>query len=489
MHMKIPNGFNIIPVQNKVPMIAWKEFTERLQTSEERQKFLNSGEQLGIVTGKVSKIFVLDDDGGLDHGKYPIPKTWEARTPRGGAHYYFRWTSELENKITTKTEILPKVDVRGEGGYVVHYGFRQPTGIVPLSCPPTWLIDLLPNKDRNDETVSQHKPDNWIIEALENIQPGNGANGRTPTFVRVIGRLKAKGLNESEISGLLSPYAEKYDYRKLDNLIGDQFKRYPVPVRKEDLETSNSLTDFLLDTKAVPYIVPGCFAENTINILAGLQESRKSWILLDLAVAIASGTSWLDQYKCERRKVLIIDQERPRIEMQRRISALLAGRDLTVADLEGQLIPKVGTTFRINLEQSFDKLVRWIEEMKPEVVLVDSLKTFQTGIITDNQSMQEVFERVKELRSRFGLTFIILHHENKGAYARTREGLEITAENIAGAASIVEVPEGIFVSVNKDADSSLLYHVKNSYGTKQSPRLVKVVDLNESKSKIKVQGF
>ncbi len=230
-------------------------------------------------------------------------------------------------------------------------------------------------------------------------------------------------------------------------------------------------------------------AENTINILAGLQESRKSWLLLDLAVSIASGTPWLTKYSCNKRRVMIIDQERPKIEMQRRIKALLAGREIDFKDLEGSLTPKVGTTIRINLEQSYEKLCRMIEEIKPEVILIDSLKTFQTGTITDNQSMQAVFEKIKEIRMKYGVTFIILHHEHKGAYARTRDGLEVTAEMIAGAASIIEVPEGIFISVNQDSQSSILHHVKNSYGTKKAPFLIRVKDLNEAKSKIVVEAF
>lgn len=321
-------------------------------------------------------------------------------------------------------------------------------------------------------------------DKLSNIKEGS----RNNDFASIAGSLRSRGYTSNDIFELLRPKASSIEFpeKELWSVCQSVGRYVPRFIPDTEEASSNSLSDFLSDSREVPYIVPGCIAENTINILAGLAESRKSWILLDLAVAIASGTLWLGSYQCEKRRVLIIDQERPKIEMQRRIKALLSGRELAFNSLEGFLTPKAGTTMRINLDQSYEKMVRLIEEVKPEVVLVDSLKAFQSGIITDNQSMQEVFEKIKHLRTKYGLTWVILHHENKGAYSRGREGLEITAENIAGASSIVEVPEGIFVAVNKDADSSYFYHVKNSYGAKQPPTIVKVQDLTEDKNKIAV---
>lgn len=491
--MKLPNTFSVFPVEGKKPLVDWKEFSQRPHTYDERMewdyKFTNYN--LGIATGAVSRILVLDDDGGLDVTKYPVPKTLTQTTPRGGKHYFFKWTKELESKVTTKVGILEKVDVRGAGGFICFYGFDKPYHLVPIALPPKWLVDLLPSRSQiaNNSSQIANKENDWMLKELEAIKPGEGNSGRTPTFVRIINKLKREGLSEGSVIALLTPWAEKYDYHKLEKIVIDQYKRYPVRQQSQDAETSNSLLDFLVDSKEINYVVPNLIAENTINILAGLQESRKSWELLDLAVAIASGTPWLGKFKVERKKVLIIDQERPKLEMQRRIKALVAGRGLSIEDLEGQLVPKAGTTMRINLDQSYEKLCRLIEEIHPEVILIDSLKTFQTGVITDNQSMQEVFERIKQLRLKYNLTFVILHHENKMAYLRSREGMEITAENVAGASSIAEVPEGIFISVNQNAEASIMHHVKNSYGIKQPPFFVRIVDLNEDKSKIVVEAY
>ena len=108
--MMLPTQFNIMPVLNKKPLIAWKELTERQQTSEEKIKILESAQPgtVGIVTGPISRIFVLDIDGpegAKSIEQLHIPKTWTVKTPHG-VHYYFKWVPELDSKVTTRAAIL-----------------------------------------------------------------------------------------------------------------------------------------------------------------------------------------------------------------------------------------------------------------------------------------------------------------------------------------------------------------------------------------------
>lgn len=335
--------------------------------------------------------------------------------------------------------------------------------------------------------------DSWILRDLNAVKPGQGESGRTPTYIRVIGSLKARRMKIDEVTSFLLPWAEKhkYDAQELRDLVVDQFKRYPpVEDRAVEVETdTDSFIEFLNDYQEVKWLIPGVIAENTINTFVGLSESRKSWLMLDLAVSFASGTPWLNKFECPQRKVLIVDQERPKAEMQRRLRALIQGRNISPQTLEGYLLkPLVGTTIRIDLPQSFAALCRKIEASRPEVILIDSFKAFQSKDICSNYDMQLVMERFKELRNKYGITFGVIHHENKMGYARNREGHAVTMEHVAGAGPIVEVCEGVFVVQNNDADSSFLHHVKNSYGTKLAPTLVKVKDLKDDKSEIKVEA-
>ena len=80
---------------------------------------------VGLVTGKASGLVVLDIDlksGGLnslrklqeDCGQFP--QTSCVRTGGGGLHYYFK---APEFPLKNRTNLLPGIDFRGDGGYVV----------------------------------------------------------------------------------------------------------------------------------------------------------------------------------------------------------------------------------------------------------------------------------------------------------------------------------------------------------------------------------
>jgi P4 family phage/plasmid primase-like protien len=79
---------------------------------------------IGVPTGKRSGIDVLDLDVKPDefiNGLESVPQ-WQkcspviARTPRGGAHLWFKSDGEVRNSTDV---IAPGVDTRGEGGYVI----------------------------------------------------------------------------------------------------------------------------------------------------------------------------------------------------------------------------------------------------------------------------------------------------------------------------------------------------------------------------------
>ena len=98
---------------------------------------------IGIATGQISGIWVLDLDG--EHGdqamadlvaKYgPLPPTAEVRTGRGG-HMWFRCNGPIPSSVE---RIGPSIDVRADGGYVV-----APPSIHPMGCAYEWEKNLAP---------------------------------------------------------------------------------------------------------------------------------------------------------------------------------------------------------------------------------------------------------------------------------------------------------------------------------------------------------
>ncbi len=493
--MQIPKTFSTFPVEGKKPLVSWGAYSKRLPRPDEladwKHEYPNS--QRGIATGEVSGVIVLDDDIGLDTEQYPIPLTWSVKTPRGGSHYYFKWTSDLSSKVTTKTDIfnLKKehgVDVRGAGGFAVFYGWKKPTYILPLASPPQWLIDLLPNKYTNhitlDKTTEISIEKSNLMEIIDGIHPGN----RNESFTRWAGSLRARGYNASDLFGTMSSKAREVEFPELElKTICESVARYEPNIRIDESQAS-SIEDFLKDQEKVEWICEGLIAKKSIGFIVGLPETGKTWAMIDLAIQCAKGDGlWLNKFPVKKQKVLFIDQERFKGETQRRLKAVIASQTVQSNALNNALFVKSGTTIRLNLQHSFDAFRKELGELKPDLVIVDSFATFHLAEENNRKDIQVVLERVKKLRNEFGCTFLFISHENKFAF--DKEGGEPSIAQMAGSIAIPAAAETVFTVRKQDSESSMIYHTKSTLSSTHEPFLIKVIDQNEQKTSIKVEAF
>jgi hypothetical protein len=487
----------------KRPLINWQEFQERIASEDEIKQWLElyPNGDIGVVTGPISRLLVLDVDGDpkVSLQGYSIPPTWTVRTKRGW-HFYFRWVPSLDGKVTTKAGIKPNVDVRGEGGYVVAppsagyngtpYKWMTAPHMVPLAVPPEWLLLLLPAKGQvlTNGIQGDKSKQSWIAEALDGIKEGN----RNESFTRIAGSFRTKGYSEEEIFELLKAKSMEvgFDLREL-RAICKSIARYPSPPTASTVEQGSSdVESFLADMEAVSWICEPIIAKQTIGFVAGLPETMKTWLMIDLAIECArGGGTWLSRFPVKAAKVLFIDQERFKGETQRRFRAVLSAKNIHSKDLKSSLFIRCGTTTRIDLQHSYDAFHKEIADIRPDVVIVDSFATFHTRDENNRKDIQEVLERIKALRNEFGCTFIFIHHENKFAFRGKEEDREPSIAEMAGSVALPAASEFVLTVRRQDSESSFVYHTKSTLAATVPPFLVKVTDVDEAKSKIQVEAF
>ncbi len=176
-------GWSLVPLgKDKKALIKWTALqTQRATVSEIRGWFDTFGDDInpGIVTGKVSGLFVLDIDG--EQGQQSLeklghlPHTVCVNTGKG-KHYYFKYPElPAGRRVTTKAGISSDdshLDVRGEGGYVMAAGALHPNGNFyewehapqynDIAEAPSWLLDLVIVEDRPEPTLPA--PTNQTVE-------------------------------------------------------------------------------------------------------------------------------------------------------------------------------------------------------------------------------------------------------------------------------------------------------------------------------------
>ena len=134
----LARGWSVIPVRrkDKRPVIPWQAYQGRRPSMEAVAAWFSRWPEanVGIVTGTVSALVVLDIDpahGGVEslerwqtlHGM--LPPTLESLTGGGGRHLYFAHPGE---PCPSRVGLLPGLDLRGDGGYVVAPPSVHPSG-------------------------------------------------------------------------------------------------------------------------------------------------------------------------------------------------------------------------------------------------------------------------------------------------------------------------------------------------------------------------
>lgn len=338
-------------------------------------------------------------------------------------------------------------------------------------------------------------PPGWVSDVLLDIKDGN----IDTTLFRVLSKLRNDGYSDKDAKVLLEPYANQAGATPghLDEKIKNVWTRYKPKILGDQLleeiksnsiseEEPVAISDFLSKIDQVSWVIPSIIAKNSINFFCGLQETCKTWMLIDLAIEASKGGGyWLGKFPVKDCSVLYIDQERAKNETQRRFKALTLAKNLDLKQLRLKI--KWGSTIRLDLQHSYTAFKKLLLTQKPDLVLIDSFSTFHTKEENNKKEIQEVLEVLKILRNEVKCTFVFIDHENKLAYneEELNPSLKTMSGNVAKAACL----EGALTLRRKADGESMVYHTKNTQGSKIEPFLVRVTDLNLEKTKISIKAF
>jgi KaiC/GvpD/RAD55 family RecA-like ATPase len=487
----VARGWSVIPIQykSKIPAIAsWKDYQTRLPTDEELRGWFSSGDHnIAVVTGSVSGLVVLDFDGPEGFNTLRSLKIRGAISSATGkgAHLFFKHPGVHVGNAVKK---LPGLDIRGDGGYVLVYPSVHPSGRRygwTNYSESTRLTDFPSQLFSNGPAVEEPKnTPGWISEALQGMQVGNIDN----TLFKIASRMRHDGYTKTDAITLLQPHAVLAGASDghLEDKVNHVWNSYEPKVEEP---SSLALSDFMKDEASVEWLVPGLIAKKSIGFVAGLPETCKTWLTMDLAIELARGGSWVGLFPTTRSKVMFIDQERFAGETRRRFKALFKSKNIDYRDLEGQLVVQCGTTTRIDLDNSFDSLRRVLSDVRPDIIIVDSFVTFHNKEENNRGDIQVVLERIKAIRNEFGCTICFIDHENKGAFQPMQDVEEApSVMRMAGSVAKPGAAEFAFTVRSKGKGTSCVYMTKATLGPAAEPFFVEVRDLDSSRSAIEVRG-
>lgn len=156
----------------------------------------------------------------------------------------------------------------------------------------------------------------------------------------------------------------------------------------------------------------------TMNIIAA-PKTGKSWMVLDLALCVATGRPWLHRFKVERSPVVLIDNELHEETLADRLQRVATAKGIPVDDLDGWLEVK---SLRGAL-QSFRTLdagmlaPKRVEAGRYGMVIFDAFYRFNCddgSDENDNGYMARTYNLLDSMAKRLDACLVCIHHTSKG---------------------------------------------------------------------------
>lgn len=449
----VNNGWSILPVRpdEKRPfMTNWLQYMHQkadLQMVTGWFTKLN-GAGIGMVTGKISNLIVLDVEA---YCPTPIEEILEryptqlvARSGSGGYHLYYQYPTNRQS-VSNRVRIFEGADLRADGGFIVLPPTMHPCGNryewVSEGVPGTFPVALL-------ELESQPRTggEGWITEALRGVSEG----GRNDTCARLAGYFFNKGLASDIVETLLMEWNERNDpplpAREVRTTLksiershvdtGQQFTSVQFendsPKEQEDPTKANTfdvlkMSDYIhgYSDGGVSWLVQDWLPDKSVTFLVSPPESYKTWILLDLAVSVASGVPFLGRYEVNNTgPTLIIQQEDSHSGLTDRL-ALIAEQKLgAYAKLEGDswqipAMPDIpvyvhpSRMLRFDNEKVIKELEEQIKTLRPKVIMIDPLYSTTSAVDNYMADLASKMMVLKTWRDKYGCSFLISHHSKK----------------------------------------------------------------------------
>lgn len=436
---------------------------------------------IGIATG--DGLTVIDVDTIASHGvdgessmlKYQVENgfinpTLEVTTPTGGKHYYYLTDNEYSNKVS----ILPGVDVRGLGGYVVGPGstingtLYETKQLMEPQRANSEVLQLLGackkretstdpfealEKGYSETLIPQGSRTDYLIKQCAQLCDGTKTLETMKKMIQVINETNLeKPLTDKELEMEVFPSLER-------------FKKHEA--KKVDPETSidpnkiNLVSVSDIKKERVEWLIPGYIPKGDITIIGGDGGLGKTSLWCNIASAISKGTPCVLQednsYIYPRGEVIYFSGEddtarvlRDRLEQNGanldNIKTLPMNDDaFTSLSIGGALIEGI------------------IEARRPMLVIFDPIQQFiKNTDMSKRNDMRQTMTNLSKLGNKYGTTFILVMHTNK------RDKIGSFRDKLSDSADLWDIARSVIALGRNQNGENFITHEKSNYGIRQN---------------------
>lgn len=212
---------------------------------------------------------------------------------------------------------------------------------------------------------------------------------------------------------------------------------------------------------SMKWVVEGLLPEEGMMAVSGDPGSYKTWIMMDMAIAVASGKDFLGRFPTQQGAVMLVDEENPQRLLQERFKRMEIaeeGLPIYILSLSG---------FRLN-EENVRSLLHEVQRLEIKMIIFDSLVRIHDAEENDAKKMAEVFAKLKKFVAA-GISIVFIHHNRKQLGGGMAQAMRGSSDILAS------VDSHVAVRLDHETGIILLEQTKSRFDRRIHPVEVQVI--------------
>ena len=162
------------------------------------------------------------------------------------------------------------------------------------------------------------------------------------------------------------------------------------------------------------WLVEGLWSASSVGVIGGAPKCAKTWLGLDMALSVATGTACLGKYAVpEPGPVLVYLAEDALLVVRERVAGMARHRGLDLAGVAIHVI--TAPVLRLDRGPDRARLLETTKRLRPRLLILDPLVRLH-GIDENHAGeVAELLAYFRSLQRQLDLSVLLVHHTRKNA--------------------------------------------------------------------------
>ena len=164
------------------------------------------------------------------------------------------------------------------------------------------------------------------------------------------------------------------------------------------------------------WLIADLWADEAVGIVGGEPKCGKSFLALDMVVAVAAGVPCLRRFPAARRGPVLLYAAEDALHLVRtRLEGICRAAAVTLADLPIHVI--TAPSLRLDVVEDRQQLQATVAALRPRLLVLDPFVRLHRIDENASSEVAPLLAYLRELQRRFALAVVVVHHARKGAHA------------------------------------------------------------------------